>query len=47
MKEMVKAILKYDIMPSMLIPEYEKWPREIRIPDLSKVPGLKKLSSMQ
>jgi hypothetical protein len=40
---MVKAILGYDIMPGMTVQEYEKWLREIHIPDLSKVPGLKKL----
>jgi uncharacterized protein (TIGR02118 family) len=40
---MIKAILGYDIMPEMTVEEYEKWLREIHIPDLSKVPGLKKV----
>jgi len=40
---MVKAILGYDIMPGMSIAEYEKWLREIHIPDLAKIPGLKKI----
>jgi uncharacterized protein (TIGR02118 family) len=42
-KEMVKAILGYDIMPGMSIEEYEQWLREIHIPDLSRVPGLRKI----
>lgn len=40
---MVKAILGYDIMPEMSVAEYEKWLREIHVPDLSKIPGLKKI----
>jgi len=40
---MVKAILGYDIMPGMMVEEYEKWLREIHIPDLSKIPGLRKV----
>ena len=40
---MVKAILGYDIMPGMTEEEYENWLREAHIPDLSKVPGLKKI----
>jgi hypothetical protein len=40
---MVKAILGYNIMPGMSIAEYEKWLREIHVPDLSKIPGLKKI----
>jgi uncharacterized protein (TIGR02118 family) len=40
---MVKAILGYDIMPGISREEYEKWLREIHLPDLSKVPGLKKI----
>jgi len=40
---MVKAILGYDIMPGMTVEEYEKWLSEIHIPDLSKVPGLRKV----
>ena len=39
---MVKAILGYDIMPGMTVEEYEKWLREIHIPDLLKIPGLRK-----
>jgi len=39
----VKAILGYDIMPGMTVAAYEKWLREVHIPDLSKVPGLKKV----
>ena len=42
-KEMVKAILGYDIMPGMSVEEYEKWLREIHIPDLSRIPGLRKI----
>lgn len=40
---MVKAILGYDIMPGMSIEEYEKWLREIHIPDLRRIPGLRKI----
>jgi uncharacterized protein (TIGR02118 family) len=40
---MVKAILGYDIMPGMTMVEYDRWLREIHIPDLSKVPGLKRI----
>jgi len=40
---MVKAILGYDIMAGMTEEEYEKWLRETHIPDLSKIPGLKKV----
>jgi len=40
---MVKAILGYDIVPGMTVEEYERWLREIHIPDLSKVPGLKRI----
>ncbi len=40
---MVKAILGYDIMPGMTREDYEKWLREVHIPDLSKIPGLRKL----
>ena len=38
---MVKAILGYDIMPGMSVQDYEKWLKEVHLPDLSKVPGLK------
>jgi uncharacterized protein (TIGR02118 family) len=40
---MVKAILGYDIMPGMSVTEYDKWLREIHIPDLSRIPGLRKI----
>ena len=40
---MVKAILGYDIMPGMTLEAYEKWLREIHIPDLARVPGLRKI----
>jgi hypothetical protein len=40
---MVKAMLGYDIMPGMTIPEYEKWLRDVHVPDLSKIPGLRKI----
>ena len=40
---MVKAILAYDIMPDISVAEYDKWLREIHIPDLSKIPGLRKI----
>jgi uncharacterized protein (TIGR02118 family) len=40
---MVKAILGYDIMPGVSIEAYEKWLKEIHIPDLEKVPGLRKM----
>ena len=40
---MVKAILGYDIIPGMSIEEYEKWLREIHIPDLRTIPGLRKI----
>ena len=39
---MVKAILGYDIMPGVTFDEFEKWFREIHIPDLSTIPGVKK-----
>jgi len=40
---MVKAILGYDIMPGMTVEHYEKWLREIHLPDLRKIPGLKRV----
>jgi uncharacterized protein (TIGR02118 family) len=40
---MIKAILGYDIMPGLTVEEYEKWLREIHLPDLKRVPGLKKV----
>ncbi|MDI6763829.1 MAG: hypothetical protein QME83_12475 [Thermodesulfobacteriota bacterium] len=40
---MVKAILGYDIAPGMTVDEYEKWLREIHLPDLKRIPGLRKV----
>ncbi len=40
---MVKVILGYDIMPGMSVEAYEKWLREVHVPDLSKIPGLRKI----
>jgi uncharacterized protein (TIGR02118 family) len=39
----VKAIVGYDIMPGMTVDEYEKWLRDIHVPDLCRVPGLKRV----
>jgi hypothetical protein len=40
---MVKAILGYDIMPGMSVEAYEKWLREVHLPDLSRIPGLRRV----
>jgi hypothetical protein len=40
---MVKAILGYDILPGMTVEQYEKWLREIHIPDLKRIPGLRRV----
>ena len=40
---MVKAIMGYDIMPGMSVEAYEKWLWEVHVPDLSKIPGLRKI----
>jgi hypothetical protein len=40
---MVKAIMGYDIMPGMTVEAYEKWLWEVHVPDLSKIPGLRKI----
>jgi uncharacterized protein (TIGR02118 family) len=40
---MVKVILGYDIVPGMTVQEYENWLRDIHIPDLANIPGLKKV----
>ena len=40
---MVKAILGYDIMPEMSVEAYEKWLREVHLPDLSRIPGLRRV----
>jgi hypothetical protein len=42
-EKVVKAILGYDIMPGMTVEEYEKWLQEIHVPDLRRIPGLKKI----
>lgn len=42
-KGLVKAILGYDIMPGMSVRDYEKWLKEVHLPDLSKIPGLKRV----
>ena len=39
----VKAILGYDIEPGISPEEYEKWLREVHIPDLSRIPGLRRI----
>ena len=40
---MVKAIMGYDIVPGMSVEAYEKWLWEVHVPDLSKIPGLRKI----
>jgi uncharacterized protein (TIGR02118 family) len=40
---LVKAILGYDIVPGMSVQDYERWLKEVHLPDLSKVPGLKRV----
>jgi uncharacterized protein (TIGR02118 family) len=40
---MIKAILGYDIEPGMTEEEYDHWLREIHIPDLAKIPGLRRI----
>jgi hypothetical protein len=40
---MVKAIVGYDIMPNMTVKAYEKWLTEVHLPDLKRIPGLKKV----
>ncbi len=40
---MVKAILGYDIRPGISEEAYEKWLREIHLPDLSRIPGLRRV----
>jgi len=42
-EKVVKAILGYDIMPGMTVEKYEKWLQEIHVPDLRRIPGLKKV----
>jgi hypothetical protein len=40
---MVKAILGYDIEPGITVELYEKWLREVHLPDLRKIPGLRRV----
>ncbi len=40
---MIKAILGYDIRSGMTVGEYETWLRDIHIPDLRRIPGLRKI----
>ena len=40
---MVKVILGYDIMPGMSVEAYERWLRDVHVPDLAKIPGLRKI----
>lgn len=40
---MVKAILGYDIEPHLSEKEYDRWLREVHLPDLMKIPGLKRV----
>jgi hypothetical protein len=40
---MVKVIVGYNVMPGISGEEYERWLRDVHIPDLSKVPGLRKV----
>ena len=42
-KGLVKAILGYDILPGMSVQDYEKWLKDVHLPDLSKIPGLKRV----
>ena len=38
---MIKAILGYDIDARLSEEEYDRWLRDIHIPDLKRIPGLK------
>ncbi len=40
---MVKTILGYDIVPGMTVEQYEKWLKEIHLPDLKRIPGLRRV----
>jgi EthD domain len=42
-EKMVKAILGYDIVPGMSVEAYEKWLREVHLPDLARIPGLRRV----
>jgi uncharacterized protein (TIGR02118 family) len=40
---MVKAILGYDIEEGMSVEAYDKWLRQVHLPDLSRIPGLRRV----
>ena len=40
---MVKAILGYDIEPGIPEEIYNRWLREVHLPDLRRIPGLRKV----
>lgn len=40
---MIKAILGYDIASGISEDAYDKWLREIHLPDLKKIPGLRRI----
>lgn len=40
---MVKAILGYDIEPGVSEKDYDRWLREVHLPDLKKIPGLRRV----
>ena len=40
---MIKAILGYDIEPHLTEEEYDRWLREVHLPDLKQIPGLRRV----
>lgn len=40
---MIKAILGYDIEPGISEEAYDKWLREVHLPDLARIPGLRRV----
>lgn len=40
---MIKAILGYDIEPGMSEEDYDRWLRDIHLPDMAKIPGLRRI----
>ncbi len=40
---MIKAILGYDIEPHLTEEEYDRWLREVHLPDLEQIPGLRRV----
>ena len=40
---MIKAILGYDIEPHLTEEEYDQWLREVHLPDLKQIPGLRRV----